>query len=327
MSNNSVPGALPLEQLHKDPTLDAMPASMAATYTMMNQGLAIEACAYPTRQRLHVERSRQAIARTALTALEMAPAGEPKRALLLGGGNCTDIPLAAIVDTFDHTTLVDSDTESIAASASRLPRPLLGKISLVGADVTGVMAELTGEMERLAAAHTTHAEFAETAAEFICQLDPTMSQPDLGHNYSFVCSQLLLSQLLALPIAFLSTRILEQKYGQQLTNDAVPEEVSLFAALQDLDRGIQLGHLSWLRRLASPRGTVHFADTYTKATHLTGGPRAGTLLQPYIVDETINPVIDQHFTTLRLSEEWLWQVAAHEAFVVVSHALTPQSTG
>lgn len=303
-----------------DASLAVMPPEATVSYAWMNESTMQDYLANPTTQWDHLLRSMQAIRSTAQAALRRSRPGEQRRALILGAGNCLDIPLEEIVDTFDHTTLVDVHVTSTEKALADLPSRLLGKVSLVGADVSGIMAGFITDMQRLGEEQATYDGFTAAAAAKVDSFDPKNKQPDVGRDYTFVCSQLLLTQLTPVPYGVLNGAVVNRKYDRRLS---MQSGTPLGGALEGLNTHLQHEHISYLAHVVGQTGTVHFADTYGKVV----ASDRGLVLSPMVDDDLLQAKIDEHFTTLAPSEQWFWPTFDGGQFLVASYSLAPRDVG
>lgn len=297
--------------IRRDPSMEAIPETFTAAYAGMNASIAAAFTPFSE----HIYHSQSAIAETASVALTKAAPGEPREALILGAGNCLDIPLPEIVDSFDRTVLVDVDPNTTEKALSWFNSRELGKISLVGADLTGVMGELGSLLQRASDESADLTTFILTATRAIRGIEPLNRQPNLDREFAFVCSQLLMSQLGSIPFLALSDQV-KQKYGERLTlRPGGPDEQLVFA-LNELNMGVQKDHIRYLSRLVARSGTVHFADTYVQM--VGGQPR------PMVFDHIIGPIVDEHFIHFSERKAWWWRQPAGRTFGVVAHSLEPR---
>ncbi len=288
---------------------------LTETYAVINN---VDALSYETYS-AHTLRSWQAIHQTAVSALKNAPSNQPRTAVILGTGNCFDIPLPEIIDSFDSIALVDVDTGSTERALSDLSVKELGKVSLVGADVTGIMTEFGSSLHKLADKTPNISTFVTAASGIIESINPSGRQPHISEDFSFVCSQLLLSQLGLPPKLYLDS-LLREKYGTSLSCDKGGMEEPMVRALSNLTARLQTSHIHYLAQLARREGAVHFADTYTVGVDTPDAPP----IIPMVFDHLIAPIIDEHFSEIAARKGWLWKQPSGKLFTVVSHSLTPK---
>jgi len=126
----------------------------------------------------HLAESRRAI----LAAVERCP--RRARALVIGAGDCLDVPVAELAEHFAHVTLADVVVSATAKDwAGRLP----GRVSAVQWDATGALARLA-TVRDVISAHDAPKLFAEA--------DPG---PPPGGEPDFVVSANCISQLGLVP--------------------------------------------------------------------------------------------------------------------------------
>ena len=297
-----------------DHSMDAFPASFTEAYELMNDSIASERAEFgPTLQREHLEVSRYAIWATANTALSRATAGSTNKAIILGAGGCFDIPVEEIVTEFDATTLVDIDTQHTERALSDLPARLLGKVSLVKADITGGVAEFA-EALKVVDEESSYERFVEAAVNVVNGIN-FANNFGIGGEYSFVCSQLLMTQLSSIPIIKFENRI-HEKYGRSVTRQPNPTDLPLALALNDFNLRNQAGHISHLARLTRNTGTVHFADTIAAV-------KEGRVL-PMVTGRPFKEM-SRYFVDLARPAIWQWQCTPERAFCVSAKSLAPKT--
>jgi hypothetical protein len=312
--------ALDSGEVTVDPSLENIPPDVRALYTLQNNGMGSDYVNYGALQLPHIQQSQEEIGQTAALALKRAPQDRPRRALILGSGNGLDIPLKALLAEFDQTVVVDIDTtNSEAALRHRLPLALLGKVSLVGADVTGVVGEFTATVRRLASEQPTHEGFLAAFATATQTMDLNQAPPELGRGYDFVCSQLLLSQLAVVPQDVMVAAA-EARYPKQLRT--VEGVLAQATAFDNFNMSLRRAHLHLLARTVAESGAVYFADTYVRSGVDSGVPSVLTMVS----EEVVNPVLERHFRPTRPQKLWVWNANPLTTYAVVSHSLVPNTS-
>lgn len=296
-----------------DATVGDMPAWLTEGYVEKNQYIANDNARYGgTIQAEHINLSHGAIAATAVLALERAPKGEDRTALILGPGGCFDIPLQAIVTEFDRTTLVEVDAASTEEVLSTLPSRLLKKVNLVNADITGGIAPLSKVFENAKMAQLTFKEFIGIAAEAVGELTNRPASPPVEGKYSFACSQLLMSQLVGIPqLQFYN--YVQQTYDRSLSRGPGYEDEALVFALNEYNLRTQTSHIDHLAQLITKSGTVHFADTLVEI-------KPGGDMLPMTNSKVLDQ-IKEHFTETRPQEGWNWRATPKLVFHVGAWSL------
>jgi hypothetical protein len=303
-----------------DASLEAIPAAALAEYAAMNDSIYVQHIAYGhSVQHEHLQRSKDAISQTAHVALRQTPGHRPRHALILGAGRCFDIPLPEIVTEFDQTTIVDVDVTSMQDVADALPGRLADKVHLVGAEISGAAAKLATTIEEAGSSSRTYADFIPAASKGIGSLVETHNQPELGGDYAFVCSQLLLTQIVSLPVLFMRSTIAERYHTELSRLPGSPDE-SILMALTTLSDRLQADHIHQLARVAGRLGTVHFADTYGEVVQAASGQKfILPMVRPVVVDS-----IEADFEHLRPPESWYWSSTPVREFAVQANALKPR---
>jgi hypothetical protein len=178
-------------------------------------------------------------------------------AVILGAGNCTEIPLQELASTFDEVVLLDLDDASMTAAAEDLPDQLIPKVRLQVEDVTAFAAPL---MRRVWIA-VGESETAEQAFERIGDtLNALQAEevPPKPIEADLVVSSLVLSELHRYPLNY-AARLVRDKFGKRL---AAWEGYEAFRAqLQQLALRDHIGVLAGSCRRG---GAVYFADTIAR---------------------------------------------------------------
>src|SRR6185437_11194662 len=91
-------------------------------------------------QKPHIDVSHGAILSTATVALEQVSTDETT-ALIVGAGNCTDIPIKKLATMFKKVRLVDLDKDAMMAAVREIDPSLQEKIEIVQADISGITGD------------------------------------------------------------------------------------------------------------------------------------------------------------------------------------------
>lgn len=310
--NGGIESIIPIRT---DPSIEDVPAAMLGSYADMNASIAQDNAAHgSTVQALHLAASRRDIVDTAEQALRRTQSRDERTAVILGAGGCFDIPLEWLVADFTKTTLVDIHTEQTERALSRLSPKLLGKVSLVQAELSG-LAKGISQVADHTAQESNYSQFLHNAAAIVRSLNVVGSQVELGGDYAFTCSQLLMTQLCSIPYLHLG-RVVRETYRRSLTMQPGFEDDALIAALNDQSVKVQSSHIWQLAHLTSKNGTIHFADTW--------GERRGAQILPMISSGVLK-AINMGFDELRKPNIWQYVVSPQKVFLVGSYALSPKA--
>ncbi len=299
-----------------DPSAGDFSEALDAAYRDMNITIATSRAHYAHNlQADHLDYSHEDIYATAQEALTRAIADEERTALILGAGGCGDIPLADIVSEFDKTVLVDTDTSQTECALGALPFAMLGKISLIKADVAGVAKGFDRAFGQAFTAKN-YKQYTQRAAEILRGIDITKSRFDPGQKYSFVCSHLLATQLVNIPIMYLGP-VSAERFNRSFDpfTPSGADDVELVEAIRQQLVDIPTGHIDHLRHLVKDNGTVHFADTLTARV-------GGRWLRALTSD--VFTRIDTNFDRLRGATTWEFWADPELGYQVGSFALAPK---
>jgi hypothetical protein len=175
----------------------------------------------------HLARSKQVI----LEAAELCP--QRRRVLVIGAGDCLDVPVAELAEMFEEVVLADIVT---SAEVGGWTRKIPGRVRGVNWDASGALTALAAVRETVA---------AHEAPEIFAQADPG---PPPGGEPDFIVSANCISQLGLVPGHALPA------YEK---DKALPERCAKAAAKR---------HLAWLQQRPAVR--VLLAD----AARLDIGP-------------------------------------------------------
>jgi hypothetical protein len=201
--------------------------------------------------RPHLENSHRRI-------LEAAGRSERRSvALILGAGNCTEIPLEGLARMFVEVVLVDLDEESMAAAVADLPADLIPKVRLRVDDVTTFAAPLMRRLRQSVVASDAAEQAFGEIEKALDQLEAKESPFQLPEA-DLVVSSLLLSELHRYPLNY-ADRLVRDKFGQRLT--AWAGYPNFRARLQEI---AVRDHAGLLARSCRRGGAVYFADTIAR---------------------------------------------------------------
>jgi len=294
------------------PSAENLPAFMLEGYAQVNAGIHAERRAFGTTlQAPHLRRSQQDIAETAGEALRRTGSGDERSAIVLGAGGCADIPLERLATDFDSVTVVDLDTSQTERALSNISGPLLGKITLMKADISGLAAGFARLFQEAGEAPDLDG-FSRKAARLATAMNAEAAAARFGDDYAFVCSQLVMSQLVSLPVLEVNERA-KERYGQSLRLTPAGPHSELFAALNGVNRDAQMAHARQLRSLVRHNGTVHFADTI-------GQFHMGRLI-PMLLGDAMD-ALQADFAELHPINQWPYTASPYTKFMVISTALT-----
>lgn len=178
-------------------------------------------------------------------------------ALVLGAGNCTEIPLEELARNFDEVVLLDLDDASMNAAVEDLPDELIPKVHLSVRDVTRFAAPLMQRLWRAVETSDTAEQAFERIGETLSGLEAADAPPSLPAA-DLVVSSLVLSELHRYPLNY-ATRLVRDKFGKRLAAWGGYENFR--AQLQQMALRDHVGLLAGSCRRG---GAVYFADTIAR---------------------------------------------------------------
>jgi hypothetical protein len=178
-------------------------------------------------------------------------------ALVLGAGNCTEIPLEELAGSFEQVVLADLDDASMTAAVEDLPDELIPKVRVSVDDVTRFAAPLMQGLLRAV-------ETSETAEQAFQRIDETLrgleadDAPPTLPEADLVVSSLVLSELHRYPLNY-AARLVRDKFGKRL---AAWSGYERFRA--ELQQVALRDHVRLLAAVCRRGGAVYFADTIAR---------------------------------------------------------------
>jgi len=292
-----------------------IPLSLLESFTKTNRGIAEINRKFEAAHAEHLAKSKQKILETATAALKRAPEGQlTKKALLLGVGNGLDIPLQELAEKFDHLTVVELDRESTEKAIKQLPSGLQKKIRLVVADVTGIIGEYCEKIDGISNGSKGALTFFHKAEQMTKNAieNPIGKAPDVGNDYAFVSSHLLLSQLGYMPRQYVGN-IVRNKFTYSEGVDSGFSE-----SYNHLNTHLHEAHIRYLAKSVAPQGIVHFADTYEGISQTSSTKPERSRL---VIPEVIDAVLKENFTVKRETGWRFNHTPEQRQFLIKSHAL------
>jgi hypothetical protein len=263
-----------------------------------------------------------ALVEAGLAARASGTHGRPTRAVILGAGGCTEIPLEPITRGVRQTLLVDVDVPGMARARDELSASLRSRVDIVQADITGevsdaLAAELQAQPWRdLARLGTSAALEAAAACLERCPVpDPPILPILEPHSYGLVVSDLVLTQLFSLPL--LDVVDMLSLYAPDAV-DLRETHRRYRQAAQAFRRRIAQAHLSLLASLLAPEGAAILATDRTgyllppKSGHHARDPRETLAVLP---DDALAVPGDlaARFTLVGRPQSWEWLVTTPDA--------------
>ena len=243
----------------------------------------------------------------------LRPSAEPAgRLCVLGAGNCNDIDVPALLETFAEVHLVDIDAGAVGAAVERQGVASSPRVRLHGGvDLTGMAARFA-DWDK---APPTDGDVLSAAREIVWP-----GVPDVGGPFDAVLSPCLLSQLVG--------------YASDVLGGSHQRRRELLVALRRR-------HLRQVTELLTPSGTgLIVCDVASSDGHpeLHAAPRSAL---PAILDRltytdrgfdglspasmrdavTSDPLIAPLLATPQLISPWLWTLGPRRRFLVYAMRL------
>lgn len=255
---------------------------------------------YPPPIDTHVATSRRLI----LSAAQRVGRGE---ALVLGAGECQEIPLAELVERFDTVTLVDVDEQALsrALDLHRLTPSQRQRVRTTVAELNGFgpdhLAAVLTATERC-----TEAEQAVTAAA--AALNRLMPAPFVANaKANLVVASCVLSQL-HLPLLCAISQGLEGRFeGLRAT---FPENESWSRAAMAFSERLEKNFIETLRHNVASGGRVYLAATIHRMEYRVteDGQWQSPGLFRVCRRAGLRDYVDEAFQT-EYQEQWWWDIS------------------
>ena len=215
----------------------------------------------------HVPKSREMI-------LEAGPA-RSARAIVLGAGRCTEIPLVELTERFDRTTLVDIDAAELdlAFGLTGLRPEAESRVVKLVADLTGVTDRFVGLVGDELQASSHPIEAVERLAAIAEAVRPEGFST--GEQYDLVVASGVLCQLHVSAFRRAIARFVARFPGEAA---AIHQSARWVGAMYGLARRMEDAFIDGLPDLLSPGGKVFLSDS------VQGGLLHGTAEGRWMID-------------------------------------------
>lgn len=199
----------------------------------------------------HVEKSRQGI----LTAAAAAPAGQM---LVLGAGECSEIPLAALASRSQSVTLCDVDAAAMqrGVDSAGLSVAARQNVSLQPLDLTGITSVVLNQIEAIGPS-TAPAAFIDAMAGLLEAAEPLPLPSAVEGPYDLIVASCLLSQL-HFGLASGGREAFKRRFPQ---NHGALESPRWIAALGGMARRMEATLLDEMLRVLAPRGRIYLSES------------------------------------------------------------------
>lgn len=251
----------------------------------------------------HVEESRRLIESAGETV-------EPRRAVVLGAGNCAEIPLAHLAARFDEIVVNDMDEKLLeqGLAAAELDTASREKIRLHVADLTGVTETLLAKI----ASSLEHAETPEAAIDEIARLVDEEPVPgaQIEGKYELVVASCVLSQL-HFALLHGAGNLFESRFPEHL--ETLRSSVRWTGALYQMARRMEARLIDDLAQLLAEGGLIYLSESaqmcYIKLAADGMWETEGTYRM--LRTQDITDYLDRRFATIAQGR-WHWVVSPPE---------------
>jgi hypothetical protein len=247
--------------------------------------------------------------------------GTEPRAVVLGAGACTELPLEWLARRSGSVLLVDLDVPGMLRARDALPDALRARVNVVAADLTGgVSTALAAELRAqpwadLARLGDIAPLDAAAACLARCPVPDPPPIPELQPaGYDLVISSLTLTQLFSLPLLDVLDAL---SVHAPAAVDLRETHARYRAAAQGLRRRVALAHLSLLGTLLAPGAAGVLVSDVTghllppvAGAHAVAAADSLPVLPPEVLD--LGADVAARFTPLGAPRSWRWLVSRAE---------------
>lgn len=272
--------------------------------------------------RRHSSAHLRAVARLVEDALAARESDAPSRAVILGAGACTEVPLERIARACESVLLVDVDVPGMLRARDALPLALRPRVDVLQEDVTGgVSPQLEAELraqpwrDLTQLSSTAVLDAAAGCLERCLVPDPPVISGLAPGVYGFVMSALMLTQLYSLPLLDVLDTLNTYAPGAA---DLRETSARYLLAAERFRRRVAVAHLSLVNALLAPAGTAVLVTDHTGyLLPPSAGPHATMprdrleVLPPDVL--AIPDDLATRFTLAGPVREWEWTVSAPDA--------------
>jgi len=179
-----------------------------------------------------------------------------ERAVVLGAGFCTEVPLRSLCERFSRVTLVDVDTELIEAAVSRLGSFELAKqVELLEGDVSLIIESLVARVEDVLESHPAGMP-QDAARSLIHSLLDSAAQGNAtavplrvqDNSADLVFSSDVMSYALSMPVSWMDVSY-EKRFGDSLGLEERKGNGSLLHAMVE-------SHFHEIMRILKPQASA-----------------------------------------------------------------------
>ncbi|MFI5272272.1 MAG: hypothetical protein ACHQ4H_04470 [Ktedonobacterales bacterium] len=263
----------------------------------------------------------RAIERLAAEALA-ARGTAPARAVILGAGACTELPLARIAGACEQVALVDLDAPGMERARNGLPPALRSRVQPITADLTGgVSNALTAELQSqpwtdLAQMGNLRDAALIEAATGCLERCAIAGAPRIAGllpgTYGLVISSLTLTQLFSLPLLDIVDHLARVAPGAAELRETSPRYVTAARAFR---RRVALAHLELIASLLASGGAALLISDVTgyllpprDGAHASDAAEAFAVLPADVLDLATD--LAPRFVRIGRQRRWRWLAAA-----------------
>jgi hypothetical protein len=203
--------------------------------------------------------------------LEAANAVSSGKAIVLGAGECTEIPLQELVERFDHLTLNDLDAGIVEAAvvACDLNEQQMGKIEIEAIDLTGLADIVVSAVAKAVEMATDPQSALAAMADAVDKARPVPVR--ITGPFELVVASCLLGQLHVMALHRAQAEFLKRFPGQE----ALLQTTRVWSeALERMARRMEEDFIDHLFQWTTPAGRIYLSET-VRIAFLEPGEQGG----------------------------------------------------
>jgi len=178
-------------------------------------------------------------------------------ALVLGSGNCGEIPVALLQSRFGKVCFVDVDLDALKALAAR-HHEQRGRCEYRRADLTGMIGSIAAGARQVAATASDAPSMLDELATLLMSTVPRFWVPPDDQRYDLLICSGILTQLQA-KVRSAAEQVFRLKYHDGL--ELLSSHHGWRRATWHVARRLEDGFVAHLNSLTTPGGVIYLSDT------------------------------------------------------------------
>lgn len=283
--------------------------------------------------------NREGVKKLLSPAFDMLDQINNPTAIILGAGNCRDLPLKQLVEKCSYVELVDIDYSAIKKARATLPEDLQKKVKCTWLDITGLYHTIVPDIFD----HILNARLNEALWMLRANIDnPKPMKSPITKKFDLSVSINVVSQLIGLNFNIM-TRDSETMHNNEFQMLSTESINMILKDAQILSNTvITLQHMELLHKITKPTGLAIVSSdkfswgwdviTRSPVTDLIDSPEEMLVptVQQMLIEKNLDimgSTIDKHYHGLfspKKHLQWLWHFNEDKTFLVDGYVLSPK---